>query len=167
MTGVHIVLHIDGDNDGRDLVERAFAPRADIRLVSASRALLGLELARVHQPSVVLLDKKLPDLSGDEVLQRLRADPRTSTIPVIIVTKPFDVRSIVDRIDQLIVSSPVPPRHGGSERRRRGPNQCGRLHALLSPEGLTAGLLVHDILQQATTRAIRLPLDVFDFLSLL
>jgi DNA-binding response OmpR family regulator len=161
------VLHIDDDNDVRDLVERAFAPRADIRLVSASRALLGLELARVHQPSVVLLDKKLPDLRGDEVLQRLRADPLTSSIPVIIVTKPFDVRSIVDRVDQLIVRSPAPPPHGGTERRRRGPNQCGRLHALLSPEGFTAGLLVQDILRQATTRAIQLPLDVFEFLSLL
>ena len=153
---MHVVLHIDDDDDVRTLVERAFARRADIKLVSASRGLLGLELARVHRPSVVLLDPHMPDLSGDEVLQRLRADPLTSSIPVIMVTKPFYVRNLVDRVDQLILErSPARPPHRDTDRRRRGPNQCGRLHALLSPQGLSAGLLLRDILHEATTAPFR------------
>ena len=165
---VHVVLHIDYDDKVRSIVERALALRADIKLVSASRGRLGIELARVHQPSVVVLDTKMPDVDGDEVLRRLRADPLTSTIPVIIVTKPFDARNLVDRIDQLILErKPARPPHRDTDRRRRGPHQCGRLHALLSPEGLWAGLLVQDILHTATTRAAQLPLDVFEFLSLL
>jgi two-component system, response regulator len=44
----------------------------------------GRDLA--HMPAVVLLDLKLPKLSGLEVLQRLRADPRTKLIPVVVLT---------------------------------------------------------------------------------
>lgn len=39
-----------------------------------------------QQPQIVLLDLKLPKVSGLEVLQRLRADPRTELIPVVVLT---------------------------------------------------------------------------------
>jgi len=39
-----------------------------------------------HQPTVILLDLKLPKLSGLDVLQRLRADSRTRLVPVVVLT---------------------------------------------------------------------------------
>jgi two-component system, response regulator len=39
-----------------------------------------------HLPSVVLLDLKLPKLNGIDVLHRLRADPRTRLLPVVVLT---------------------------------------------------------------------------------
>ena len=39
-----------------------------------------------HTPAVILLDLKLPKLSGLEVLQRLRTDPRTRLTPVVVLT---------------------------------------------------------------------------------
>jgi len=44
------------------------------------------ELAGIGRPSVVLLDLGLPRLGGLEVLARLRADPRTATLPIVILT---------------------------------------------------------------------------------
>jgi len=47
-------------------------------------------------PVVVLLDLKLPRLDGFEVLRRLRADPRTSMIPVVILTTSREERDLIN-----------------------------------------------------------------------
>ena len=55
-------------------------------------------------PKVVLLDLKLPKVDGLEVLQRLRADPRTRTLPVVVLTSSREDRDIVESY-QLGVNS--------------------------------------------------------------
>ena len=52
-------------------------------VISGEKALTSI---REHAPSLVLLDRVLPGMSGDEVVRRLKADPRTPAIPVIMLT---------------------------------------------------------------------------------
>jgi CheY-like chemotaxis protein len=81
-----VVLHIEDNLSNITLVERIFAQRADVDVIPAMQGRLGLELAREHAPALVLLDLHLPDIGGEHVLRRLREDPVTASIPVVIVS---------------------------------------------------------------------------------
>jgi PAS domain S-box-containing protein len=83
---VRTVLYIEDDASNLALVERLVEGRRGIRLMVAMQGGLGLDLAREHRPDVILLDVNLPDISGQEVLAQLRADPRTRDIPVLVIT---------------------------------------------------------------------------------
>jgi CheY-like chemotaxis protein len=58
----------------------------NIDLLTAPTAELGIELARGHQPEVILMDINLPGMSGLDALRALRAAPETRDIPVIALT---------------------------------------------------------------------------------
>jgi CheY-like chemotaxis protein len=119
----HRVLHIEDNLSNLKLVERIFAQRPDVEVIAALHGSLGLELAREHDPALILLDLHLPDIGGEQVLQRLRDDPVTASIPVVIVsadatsgqiqrllasgassyiTKPIDVRELLSIFEQTI-----------------------------------------------------------------
>lgn len=70
--------------DGNDALQAQLGPLHSV-LTAASGA-AGLELARQHRPDLVMLDLMLPDMTGFEVLRRLKVDARTAEIPVIFVS---------------------------------------------------------------------------------
>lgn len=123
------ILYIEDHLANLDLVNGLFARVGNVRLIPAVQGQLGIELAARHQPDLILLDLHLPDLSGDEVLSRLRQDERTALIPVIVlsadatpqqitrlkglgaveyVTKPIDVPSFLEAVQRVLGSAPVP-----------------------------------------------------------
>jgi PAS domain S-box-containing protein len=116
------VLYIEDNMSNLRLVERVLGRRPGVRLISAMRPELGLELAAEHHPDLVLLDLHLPDMPGEVVLRRLQANPRTAGIPVVILsadarsgliqrlleqgaraflTKPLDVRELLGLLDAV------------------------------------------------------------------
>jgi CheY-like chemotaxis protein len=89
----------------------------------AGTAARALELAASLDPDLILLDLHLPDVTGKEVLHRLRADPATRDIPVVIlsadatpgqvkrmraegaadyITKPLQVAHFLEVVDELL-----------------------------------------------------------------
>jgi CheY-like chemotaxis protein/anti-sigma regulatory factor (Ser/Thr protein kinase) len=88
------VLYIEDNLSNLKLVERLVGRQPEVQLLAATHGHPGLELAIRHQPAVILLDLHLPDIPGSEVLARLRAEPRTAHIPVIVTSAdPFAAAS--------------------------------------------------------------------------
>jgi CheY-like chemotaxis protein len=59
---------------------------AGVQVISAAGGAEAIELALEHRPGVIFMDLKMPDVDGLEATRRLRADARTSHVPIIAVT---------------------------------------------------------------------------------
>ena len=80
------VLYIEDNAANLTLVETLLAEISNVQLVAESRGEAGIARALEILPALILLDIHLPDLPGDQVLRRLKSDPRTTAIPIIIVS---------------------------------------------------------------------------------
>jgi CheY-like chemotaxis protein len=65
--------------------ERALV-RAGYSTITAADGDEALRLAREHLPHLILLDMMLPKMSGPDVLKALKEDPRTRSIPIVVLT---------------------------------------------------------------------------------
>ena len=104
-----------------------------MRLLTAPEGETVQELVRRQRPDLVLLDLHLPGIDGEEVLRRLRADPRTADLPVVMVsadvnpwhrerlleagaddylTKPLDVPRFLGVVNGLLVAAAPPATRG-------------------------------------------------------
>ncbi len=77
------LLVVDDEAGLQRLIGR-HAERAGFDVTSAESATAGLELARTLVPDAILLDLLLPDGSGIDVLARLKSEPTTASIPVVV-----------------------------------------------------------------------------------
>jgi PAS domain S-box-containing protein len=135
--GPQTILYIEDNLANLELVQQIFARRPGKTLLRATMGEVGLQLARDHRPDLVLLDLHLPDMGGEETLSRLRADPPTEAIPVIVMSseqrdrptervralgiagfmpKPIDVHAFLDLVDRTLA--------GQAQERIRGGNRA-------------------------------------------
>ena len=121
-TGPKTVLAVDDDDLNLKLFSKVLV-REGYRVLEARTGEECLERLRGERPLVVLMDVKLPGMSGIEATRRMKADPALAGIPVIVVTaysmqedrarafeagctefitKPFRIRELVEAVQRCV-----------------------------------------------------------------
>lgn len=116
------ILIIEDERDIRDLVAH-YLTKEGYRVEFALDGAKGLSLAKTLKPDLIILDLMLPELDGLEVCKKLRADPKTAVMPIIMLTakgeetdkivglelgaddyltKPFSAKELTARIKALL-----------------------------------------------------------------
>ncbi|HIJ80848.1 MAG TPA: response regulator [Desulfuromonadales bacterium] len=85
VSGLHSVLVVDDEEHYRFTIA-AMLKESGLDVLLAENGERALELARKHHPDLVSLDLMMPGMDGTAVLDQLRSDPETASIPVIIIT---------------------------------------------------------------------------------
>ena len=80
-----LVLIVD-DNEKNLKLTRDVLRNAGFRTLEASSGGEGIALAAEHEPDVILMDLRLPDMGGADASRRLAEDPRTARIPVVALS---------------------------------------------------------------------------------
>lgn len=93
-----VVLIIDDSFENRLLLSSQLGIEG-YTILQASGGLEGIEMARQHDPDIILLDVMMPDMNGFEVCQLLKNDLATSLIPVIMVTALREVQYRIEGIE--------------------------------------------------------------------
>jgi len=81
-----IVLVVDDFDDARRALAEYLAIAAGCRVETAADGLQALELAQVVKPGVILMDLAMPVMDGAKAVRRLKANPETRDIPIIVIT---------------------------------------------------------------------------------
>jgi two-component system cell cycle response regulator DivK len=79
------ILYIE-DNEYNRKIVRQLLGRSSYQLVEAVDGESGVALAQQLVPQLILMDVQLPKMSGLDATRALKADPRTSDIPIIVIT---------------------------------------------------------------------------------
>lgn len=121
------LLLVEDNEMNRDMLSRRLMRRG-FDVIIAEDGLAGVELAASAVPDLVLMDMSLPVIDGWEATRRIKANPSTSSIPVIALTahamaedrqlalqagcddydsKPIDLARLVTKIEALLASNGV------------------------------------------------------------
>jgi putative two-component system response regulator len=104
------VLIVDDEPGNIKILSNVLAQ--DYALSVATNGKQALEIARVQSPDIILLDMVMPEMDGIEVCEALKANEKTSDIPVIFVTSMSDTANEERGLDAGAVdyiSKPVSP----------------------------------------------------------
>ncbi|MCZ6676433.1 MAG: SpoIIE family protein phosphatase [Candidatus Poribacteria bacterium] len=116
------ILVVDDDIDILELIEMSLTSDG-FDVITANGGVSALEHAKAHSPDLILLDLMMPEMDGFAVMEKLKAEAQTRTIPVIMltaraqthekvqglgagaddyITKPFDLHELTARIEAVL-----------------------------------------------------------------
>lgn len=117
------VLYIEDNASNVQLMQRVLGRRPGTELLVAGNGRDGVDTAASQRPALILLDNRLPDASGRDVLRQLAASQATAGIPVIVISgdsgnqttdelfelgaadflpKPFDIHQLLSTIGRYL-----------------------------------------------------------------
>jgi DNA-binding response OmpR family regulator len=121
-----IILVVDDDGPILELMKNLLREYG-FQAVTASTGDQAIGEFRRRRPALVLLDKNMPEMSGDEVIRALRAEPAPAPVPILIlsgepisrselealgadgaVQKPFDIPALIAQIRRHLGAGPEP-----------------------------------------------------------
>lgn len=94
------VLIIDDEDINRELYKE-FLKYGGYTVLEAENGLEGLHLAYDDAPDFIILDYLLPDINGDVLYEKLKANPKTVDIPVILISAHFDKSELADQCPDI------------------------------------------------------------------
>lgn len=119
----YMLLYVEDNRTNVSLVAQILKTRPEIVLMSAHTGEMGLELAHLYHPDIILLDINLPGMDGFEVLKHLKNHEDTHNIPILALTandttshlergqsagflsyiiKPLDIKNFLDTIEMAL-----------------------------------------------------------------
>ena len=80
------VAIVDDTPEARRLIRRILQSQGDFTILEATNGTDGIKLIQRELPDLIILDLMMPEMDGFAVMDALKADPKTSEIPVIVAT---------------------------------------------------------------------------------
>ena len=93
------VLCIEDDELNRRLVARVLRSRSDVSVLAAASGEVGVRIARERLPNLILLDRRLPDRRGVDVLRELKSTAKTARIPVVVLSGDSDRKAVTEVLE--------------------------------------------------------------------
>lgn len=125
LDGEHTVLIVEDNEQNLELLEIYMEGLPEVRVVTATNGLEAMAKVAEDPPDLILLDIMMPKMSGFEVCKRIKSDPKTRDIIVVMVTalnetadieraaecgtddyisKPIDRKALVDLVRNLLAA---------------------------------------------------------------
>src|SRR5687767_10427772 len=118
------ILLADDHEDNR-LALLTVLEREGYRTLGAANGHQAVQVAREHQPDLILMDLAMPVMDGRQAMQELRANPQTARIPIVVLTAmALSVdrdRLVSEGFDGLLIKPCMPPHLVAEVRRMVGP----------------------------------------------
>jgi CheY-like chemotaxis protein len=81
-----VILLVDDDKNTREYIRMALRNYDNLKILEAVDGHKAVELAKLTKPNLILLDNRMPSMSGESVVKRLKVNPRTKNIPIVMIT---------------------------------------------------------------------------------